>query len=136
MSNRVFIDTNILIYYFLKDKEKFSITENLLTDSTLQIVTSTQVLSELISVILKKKLNDIESARYYLKYAKSAFEVVSFDENDLDTALRIKERYKLSYYDSLIVANALKSNCSILYTEDLHHSLKIDKTLKVINPFK
>ena len=132
---RVFIDTNILIYYFSKDTTKFPLAEKLLTDSRYRFVTSTQVLSEFLSVMLRKGISDTRQAKQFLSAIISIFEIVSFDVADLEKALDIKTKYQLSYYDSLIVANALESNCSILYTEDLHHNTKITQKLKVLNPF-
>ncbi len=49
-------------------------------------------------------------------------------------ALRIRERYKLNWYDSLIVAAALEAKCDVLYTEDLQHGQRFGE-LVVINPF-
>ena len=43
-------------------------------------------------------------------------------------------RYKLSYYDALIVAAALESGCKRLLSEDLQHGLKVEK-LVITNPY-
>jgi predicted nucleic acid-binding protein len=52
---RAFIDTNILVYYFGKeDSAKFKRSYDLITNPKLQLVTSTQVLSEFASVFLRK----------------------------------------------------------------------------------
>ena len=40
-----------------------------------------------------------------------------------------------SLYDALIISSALEANCSILYSEDMHHGHCIDKRLKIVNPF-
>lgn len=50
-------------------------------------------------------------------------------------AWEIRLKYKFSYWDSLIIASALESNCSALYTEDLQHGQVIEKKLKILNPF-
>jgi predicted nucleic acid-binding protein len=133
---RVFIDTNILIYYFSKDPVKFSLAEKLLSNNRLRYITSTQVLSEFLSVILRKHITDISQAKQYLTEIISLFEIIPFDIRDMENALDIKDKYKLSYYDSIIATNALTSDCTILYSEDMHHNLKIEKKLKVVNPFK
>ena len=49
-------------------------------------------------------------------------------------ALRLRERYQLSFYDSLIVAAALESKCTRLLTEDLQHGQEIEG-LRIENPF-
>ncbi len=45
------------------------------------------------------------------------------------------DRYRFSYFDSLILASALTANCQILYSEDLQHGQVIDGRLTIINPF-
>jgi predicted nucleic acid-binding protein len=49
-------------------------------------------------------------------------------------ALRIKDRYKFSFYDSLIVSAALSQKCERLYTEDMQNG-QIIEGLKIVNPF-
>ena len=51
-------------------------------------------------------------------------------------AIEIKHRYQYSYWDSLIIASALESNCSILYSEDMHHGQVIEGRLTIQNPLK
>ena len=50
-------------------------------------------------------------------------------------ACNVAERYQFSFYDSLIIAAALESNCNILYSEDLQYNQIIDGVLTIINPF-
>jgi predicted nucleic acid-binding protein len=50
-------------------------------------------------------------------------------------ALRTQERYRISWYDSLIVAAAIEADCSILYSEDLQHGQRFEST-RVKNPFR
>lgn len=50
-------------------------------------------------------------------------------------ALNIKNRYQYSYWDSLIIATALKTDVKTLYSEDMSHSQVIDNRLTIINPF-
>ena len=52
-----------------------------------------------------------------------------------DKGTEIAERYRFSFYHSVIVASALLSGCDVLYSEDLQHRQSIDKRLTVINPF-
>ena len=49
-------------------------------------------------------------------------------------ALRLSGRYRLGWYDSLIVAAAIQGQCATLYTEDLRHGLQIGE-LRIENPF-
>jgi predicted nucleic acid-binding protein len=66
----------------------------------------------------------------------SEYEVIDFSVAEILKAVDYKAKYKLSFYDSLIVTSAILSDCKTLYSEDLHHNLIVEKKLKVINPFK
>lgn len=50
-------------------------------------------------------------------------------------AAKLREKHLFSYYDSLIVSSALLGECNILYSEDMQHNLKVEKTLTIVNPF-
>jgi predicted nucleic acid-binding protein len=52
----------------------------------------------------------------------------------LMAALGVKQRHRLSYWDSAIVAAALALGCRELYTEDMQDGLNVDG-LRLINPF-
>ncbi|KKU17073.1 MAG: Ribonucleoside-diphosphate reductase [Candidatus Woesebacteria bacterium GW2011_GWC2_45_9] len=58
------------------------------------------------------------------------------NKTTIKKSLQVKKIYHYSYWDSLIIASALESNCSILYTEDMHEGQVIDGKLKIVNPFK
>jgi len=49
-------------------------------------------------------------------------------------ALRLSGRYRLSWYDSLILAAAIEGQCSVLYSEDFQHGQQFED-LRVENPF-
>ncbi|MDP3217965.1 MAG: hypothetical protein Q8S73_27920, partial [Deltaproteobacteria bacterium] len=53
----------------------------------------------------------------------------------LAAAFEIRERYRFSWWDSLIVASALETECEQLYTEDLQHGQIIEDRLRIVNPF-
>jgi predicted nucleic acid-binding protein len=54
---------------------------------------------------------------------------------EIDIAFHIMDRWKFSFYDSLIISAALHANCAILFTEDLQHGQKV-QNLKITNPFR
>jgi len=56
-------------------------------------------------------------------------------ESVLDEAIALNARYGFSYYDCLMLASALESGCSVIYTEDMKHGQVINGTLKIVNPF-
>jgi predicted nucleic acid-binding protein len=53
----------------------------------------------------------------------------------LDHARELRERYSLSFWDSLIVALSLELGVEVLYTDDFDGYPEIDG-MKVINPFR
>ena len=61
-------------------------------------------------------------------------ETVDIDSTLVIRALGIKERWQLSYWDSLIMAAAERAECSIIYSEDMSDG-QIYDTLKVLNPY-
>ena len=51
------------------------------------------------------------------------------------SALDIKAAYRLSYWDSAIVAAAQALGCEVLYSEDMNHGQVID-SVTISNPFR
>lgn len=137
MNNRkIFIDTNIWIYLYAKEpNEKFIIIQDVLADSSKTIISSTQVLGEIFNVLVRKKLVDLDEAKEIIIEITNNLLVVEIDTPKVLKALEIHTRYKYSYWDSLILATALITNCSQVYSEDLQHGQKIENTIKIINPF-
>lgn len=139
MSDRSFVDTNLWVYLFsdsesVDDKNKKSVVVSLLRKSS-EIVVSGQVLAELVNVFLKKTAFSYEKIQLIVHEIIETVEVVPVDEQDISYALDIAERYKLSWYDALIVASAVSSEADILYTEDMQNALQIDKSIRITNPF-
>lgn len=56
------------------------------------------------------------------------------DHATVETAWAIESRYRLSYWDALIVAAAQAQGCAYLLSEDLQHEQQID-SVKILNPF-
>jgi predicted nucleic acid-binding protein len=46
------------------------------------------------------------------------------------------KKFKFSFWDSLIASAAVLNNIEIIYSEDFQNNLKIEKNLKILNPFK
>jgi len=57
------------------------------------------------------------------------------DTDVLALGYQIQTRYKLSWWDSLVVAAANKQACALLLTEDLQHSA-VYAGVTVLNPFR
>ncbi|MCP4459656.1 MAG: PIN domain-containing protein [Cytophagales bacterium] len=140
MSDRFFIDTNIFVYSFdFSDNEKRerarAIISNSLKEST--GVISNQVVQEFINVATRKFETPLttEDCRTYVEKIMVPLWEVSASPALIIEALEIKERWKYSFYDSMIISAAIMANCSILYSEDLHSSQQI-QSLEIVNPFE
>jgi predicted nucleic acid-binding protein len=96
---------------------------------------SSEVIIETYNACLKKlKINEL-ICQQMVSNLLSITNVCNIDSNVILKALFVKEKYKFSFLDCLIIATALQSFCTILYTEDLHHNLVIEGKLTLVNPF-
>jgi predicted nucleic acid-binding protein len=132
LAERIFLDSNVLIYaYFKQDEKKQRISKQLISQNT---VISTQVLQELTNTLHRKMGVDYSIVRLILQ---ECLKNCDLNTNTFDTvfrALDIAEKYGFSFYDSLIVAAALESKCTTLYSEDMQHNQHIEN-LTIKNPF-
>jgi predicted nucleic acid-binding protein len=131
-----FVDTNIWLYAFIEgDKpEKTIAARNLIRDC--QPIVSVQVVNEVCVNLIKKAGFDEEKLRQLIDAFYEKYEVVELDQPSLLVASRLRQRYSLSFWDSLVIASALQSQVETLYSEDIQNDLVIEKSLRVVNPFK
>ncbi len=133
MKPKCFVDTNLLIYSVSSDENKRKIAQNII--ATDDIVISSQILGEFSFVSIRKKLLEHNEVEKIVQRFQNEFEVFPIMSADVNKALTIMNRYGYSYWDSLVLAVALKSGVEILYSEDMHNNQLIDNQLKIINPF-
>lgn len=126
-----FIDSNILIYALVDDLRRTQIAEQFMMEGG---VVSVQVLNEVANVCSRKLHMPPTEIHAALRTIRAYCDVVPLTEHLTTLALSIMERYTLSYYDALIMATALSSDCSVVLTEDMQHGLKIVNTT-IMNPF-
>lgn len=139
MKDKVFVDTNIFIYAFLEDEgnieKRRAALELLQSLSSADIAISTQVLSEIYSVLLKNKVSDKAiQKKVEILVSETAVSPITLDT--VRKSWKIRFKYAYTYWDSLIVASALENNCSTLYTEDMHDGQVIEDSVRIINPFE
>lgn len=134
MSDNVFLDTNLWVYLFSKNPEfKYARINQLFSTQIQSIVISSQILGELYNVLLKKKFQTQPQAQAILAQLVAGFDILEIDATKVLKAVEINARYGFSYWDSLVIATALLSDCKILYSEDMQHGQSIE-TLQIINP--
>lgn len=132
MSAKVFADTNVLLYLLSDDIVKKTRAKQVLSA---QPVISLQVANEFANICLKKLKLTPEALLSALKVIEKYAVFIPFGLQTIHKAVALQSRYKLQYYDSLIIATALENDCDILYSEDMQHGLVVDNQLKIINPF-
>ena len=134
--DRVFVDTNILVYAHDADAgEKYRSardTVSALWRRDLLPGISVQVLQEFYVNLVRKKTPPALAREIVLNYLE--WDVVDNDRFLFIEALRWKEKWKLSYWDALILAAARKAGAKELWSEDLSAGQDYEGIV-VVNPF-
>lgn len=136
MTDKFFVDSNVLIYLFSsKEPEKKLHCRELLNnlDAKNQLVWSTQVMQEFYSVTTKKYNEDPLEIKASFSLFRN-FELVVNDQVIIEKAIEIQVLNRLSFWDSLIISSAISSKCDYLLTEDLQRDQTI-QGLKIVSPF-
>jgi predicted nucleic acid-binding protein len=94
------------------------------------------VISEFVAVTLKKQILVPTKVVEYAKQFMQVFHITAMTTATITSALDMMTKYRLAYWDSLILAAALESSCTLLYSEDLQDGQRIEDHLTIINPFK
>jgi predicted nucleic acid-binding protein len=133
MKDKIFVDTNILLYLLSDDARKKNISKNIIRQTP---SISIQVLNEVANVAFRKLSLSAEKTLRIINFLSVKCSVMPVEILTIKTALKLKEKYQYSYYDCLILAAALGGGCNILYSENFHNSHNIEGKIKIINPFK
>jgi predicted nucleic acid-binding protein len=130
---REFLDTNILVYAFTTDAR--AVTAEAIMARRCDI--SVQTLNEFANVAQRKlrmNWNEINDALDAIKAVCG--KVHGLDLEIHERAVKLAERYGFSIFDALLIASALNANCSVFYSEDMHHGLIVEDQLQISNPFR
>lgn len=125
-------DTSVLLYLLSDDAVRADRIETLLAARG---VISVQVLNEFAVVALRKLKIPLHEVREILDTIRAVCTVEPITVDAHDCGMAVFERYRFSFYDSILVATALISGAKILYSEDLQYGQVIDNQLRVTNPF-
>jgi len=137
MNDKIFTDTNFIIYLFSTSEPGKRIRCRKLYDlfNTREIlVWSTQVIQEFTNVQINKYKIDPRTIKEFIDYF-GTFELVTNTKEIILHAIDIQMINQLSFWDSLIVAAAKSANCNIILSEDMNHGQKIEGIL-IQSPFK
>jgi|SRR5215468_2363471 len=139
MSGRFFLDTNIFVYSFDAGSPKKAAQSTKLIRRAIETragVISYQVVQEFYNVALRRFANPMSSAdaEQYLSTTFGPLLSVHSSPALYGEALRIGSRFRLSWYDSLIVASAIEAQCDVLYSEDFQDGKRFGVVV-ISNPF-
>lgn len=133
---KVFFDTNIFGYAVDQgDPSKFETARSLLSKDYSRGGTaiSSQVCQEFFNMATKRLKHDPLVVREWI--AAFDHEIVDIRRDLILQGIDLSVRYKIAFYDALIVAAAMSARCENLYTEDMQHGMRFG-TLQVVNPFR
>lgn len=138
MSDKVFVDTNILLYARdAGEPAKQPIAQQWLSSLWRQRRgrLSYQVLHEYYVNVTQKFTPGLPAARARQDVRNLAlWNPVAADLALLESAWTLIDRHRFAWWDAQIVAAARRINCALLLSEDMQHGLNIDGT-RIINPF-
>lgn len=138
MSDKIFVDTNILVYCFddadpAKKNKAIQTVDELWETS--KGVLSLQVLKEFFVTVTEKSATKMD-----FRDAKAAvldllcWNIFYETRSSLEKTLEIIQRHRLSLWNANIISAAILSDCVTVYSEDLQHSQTIEG-VRIINPF-
>ena len=132
----VFVDTNVFIYALDEadqPKQQAAARWRAALWETRRGRTSFQVLEEFYSKVTSRWPAARDQARAEVRDLL-AWQPLAVDAEMVDGAWRVQDRYRLSFWDALIVAAAKSASCHYLLTEDMQAGQNLDG-VRVVNPF-
>ena len=136
MSDRAFLDTNVLIYFY-SDNEIQKRNAAYLALNRNACITSTQAMNEACNVWFNKCQWSGRKIKEHLDNIELVCDdVINVQKSTINSAVALKDRYGYSYYDCLMLASALEGDCDVILTEDMSDGQVIEGRLQIINPFK
>jgi len=136
MNAPVFVDTNVLLYAIDQTdvrKHRAALAWRAELWRSRRGRLSFQVLQEFYVQALRQNPKAASAARAEARDLL-AWDPVSVDAGVLESGWAIQDRYRLSFWDALIVAAAIEQECGYLLTEDLKHGQVLER-VRVVNPF-
>lgn len=139
MNDKCFVDSNILLYAHDRSTGAKHLLARTLLEKVWQSglgVISTQILQE-VCVNLRRKAGSPLSSEEVRSIIQDylSWEVVTNTHQSILQALDIEARYKISFWDAMVIQAAENAGCAILYSEDLNDQQRFG-SVQVINPLK
>lgn len=126
------LDTNVAVYAYSEDARNETALELLTSGPKISI----QLLNEFANVSLRKRnvaWDEVEQSLANIRKLAASVRALTLPVHEKGKS--IARRYRLSVYDSLMLAAAILDGCETFYSEDLQHGMVIDGAMTIINPF-
>ena len=137
MSDKTFIDTNVLIYaHDIDANAKHKIAKEVLQElwSERTGVLSAQVLQEFYVNVTRKIPSPLSKDLARLVVSSYAIWCLETTPTEILAAFRIEDESRIGFWDALIVSSAAKLGATRILSEDLNARQRIAGIL-VVNPF-
>jgi predicted nucleic acid-binding protein len=138
MTDRVFLDTNVLVYLYDEGSPEKQARSRVILEQDperFRFIISTQVLQEFYVTVTRKLSRRLgEADAVVAMRGLQDFPVVTTDVPLIFEAIGLGRKFQLSFWDALVIQAALVAGCTRLLTEDLQHGMRIGD-LVIENPF-
>jgi len=137
MSDKTFVDTNVLIYAHDMDAgRKHAIAKTILRAlwGERKGVLSLQVLQEFYVNVTRKIARPLSKDSARLVVSSYGIWCTETTLTDITSAFRIEDESHISFWDALIISSAAKSGASQILSEDLNSGQRISG-IQIVNPF-
>jgi predicted nucleic acid-binding protein len=131
--DKAFFDTNLIVSAFAKDDARAEVAEALLAAGS---VISVQVLNEFVAVAARKLgmgWDEVLAALDAILVLCPSPAPLTIETHQM--ALEIVKKHKYHIYDALVIASALETSCTTLYSEDLQDG-QVFGGVTIRNPFR
>jgi len=134
-----FVDSNIMVYAHDRSAgPKNQIAKELIRSlwETRNGCLSIQVMQEFYLTVTQKvpvPLDVVEAARVIDDL--SVWRIHEPRANDVLEAISLQQRYRISFWDAMIVHSAIQLGCQVIWSEDMPSEMQYEG-IRLVNPFK
>lgn len=135
MSDRIFVETNVLIYARDPGRRRQAASWLLALGSAERACTNLQVLNELTNWVLRnergRSVDDIREELVALRVWGDK----PVTDDEVEVAWVVRDSLGYRWFDCLLLASAHNARCCVFLTEDMTHGATFGG-LTLINPFR
>jgi len=136
MSDKTFVDANVLMYAHDVDSPKRNIANHILDELWAERTgaLSVQVLQEFYINVTRKIARPLPKASARRVVDAYAIWAVDITPAEISSAFRIEDQARIGFWEALIVAGALKSGATRIISDDLNAGQR-SAGIRIENPF-